>query len=57
MINKRHISDKYLITLRNKFDEYQEISESLTPNDEYESFVNVHMEAAAECIATKLIAK
>ena len=26
----------------------------LTPNDEYESFVNAQMEAAAECIPTKL---
>ena len=24
-----------------------------TPNDEYENFVNVHLEAAAECIPTK----
>ena len=41
--------------LRNKFDALQEISE--TPNDGYENFVNADMEAAAECIPTKLTAK
>ena len=46
-----------MITLRNKFDPLQEISETVTPNDEYENFVNVHMEAAAKCIPTKLNAK
>ena len=43
-----------MITLRNKVDTLQEISKALTPNDEYENFVNAHMEEAAECIATKL---
>ena len=57
MLNNRDISDKYTITLRNKFDGLQEISETVTPNDEYENFVNAHMEAAAECIPTKLRAK
>ena len=28
-----------------------------TPNDEYENFVNAHIEVAAECIPTKLRAK
>ena len=51
------ITDKYTLTLRNKFDEVQEISEVLTPNDEYENFVNAHLEAAAECIPTKQRAK
>ena len=37
---------------------FQEISETLTLiNDEYENFVNAHMEAAAECIPTKIRAK
>ena len=36
--NNRDISNKYTI------------SEKFTPNDEYENFVNTHMEAAAECI-------
>ena len=46
-----------MITLRNKFDALQEISETLTPNDKYENFVNAHMEAVAECILTKLRTK
>ena len=45
-----YISDKYTITLRNKFDALQEILETLTPNDEYENFLNARMEAAAEFI-------
>ena len=52
--NNRDIGDEYTITLRNKFDALQEISETLTPNDEYENFVNVHIEAAAKCLPTKL---
>ena len=52
----RDICDKYT-TLRNKFDALQEISETLTPNDEYKNFVNVHTEAAAECIPTELRVK
>ena len=27
--------------------------EKYTPNDEYENFVNAHLEATAECIPTK----
>ena len=46
-----------MITLRNKSNTLQEISETLTPNDKYENFINAHMEAAAECIPTKLRAK
>ena len=54
VLNNRDINNKYTITLRNKFDAPQEISKILTPNDEYENFVNAHMEATAECIPTKL---
>ena len=54
LLNNRDISNKYTVTLRNKFDALQEISETLIPNDEYENFVNAHMEAAAECILAKL---
>ena len=53
LLNNRDISDKYTLTLRNKFDALQEISETLTPNVEYENFVNAHIEAATECIPTK----
>ena len=43
-----------MITLRNKFDALQEISETSTPNNEYENFINAHIEAAAECIPSNL---
>ena len=39
-----------MVTVRNSL---QEISETHTPNDEYENFITTHMEAAAECILTK----
>ena len=42
-----------MLTQINKFNPLQEISETLTPNDEYENFVNTHIEVAAECISTK----
>ena len=57
MLNDRDINDKYTITLRNKFDAQQKISEIFTPNDEYENFVKAHVEVATECIPTKLRAK
>ena len=53
LLNNKDIRDKYTLTLRNKFDAFQEISETPTPNDEYENFVNVHLEAAAECLPTR----
>ena len=46
-----------MLALRNKFDALQEKSETLTPNDEYENFINAHLETAAECIPTKQRAK
>ena len=51
------IRNKYTLILINKFEALQEISEKPTPNDEYENFVNAHLEAAAECIPTKQRAK
>ena len=42
---------------RNKFDGLQEIPETPTVNDEYENFVNAHLEATAECVPTKQRAK
>ena len=56
LLKNRDISDKYTISLRNKFNALQ-ISEILTPNDVYENFVNTHMEVAAECLPTKLRTK
>ena len=57
LFNNRDIRDKYTLTLRNKFNELQKISETPTPNDEYENFVNAHLEVDAECIPTKQRAK
>ena len=57
LINSRDIRDRYTLTLSNKFQAHQEISETPTPNDEYNSFVNAHLEASAECITTKQRAK
>ena len=57
LFNNRDISDKFTLTLRNKFDALQKISETPTPNDKYENFVTAHIEAAAECILTKQRAK
>ena len=57
LLNSKDISDKYTITRRNKFNALQEISDTLIPNDEYENFVIAHIEAAAECIPTKLGAR
>ena len=51
------ISDKYTLTLRNKFNALQEISETSTLNDKYANFVNTHIEVATECIPTKQRAK
>ena len=48
MFNKRDISEKYTITVRNKFYALQEISKTLTPHNEYENFVNAFMEEAVE---------
>ena len=56
-LTNRDICNQYMITLRNKFNALQEISETPTPNDEYENFVNAHLELAAECIPTKLRVK
>ena len=57
LLNKRDIRDKYESTLRNKFYVLQEKIETHTPNDKYGTFVNAHLEAAAECIPTKQRAK
>ena len=42
LLNNKDISDKYSITQRNKIDAQQEISETISSNDEYENFVNAH---------------
>ena len=42
LLNNRDIRDKYTLALRNKFDAQQEQTETHTPNEEYENFVNAH---------------
>ena len=46
-----------MLTLRNKFNALQEISETPTSNDEYENFIDAYLEVTAECIPTKQRAK
>ena len=53
LLNNRDIRDKYAIVLRNKYDTLQKKTETHTRNEEYENFVNAHLEAAAEFIPTK----
>ena len=43
--------------MRNRFETLQEKTEKITPNDEYENFVNAHLEAAAKYIPTKIRTK
>ena len=53
LLNNRDIRDKYALELRHRFEALQEKAEIGTPNDEYENFVEAHLEAAAKCIPTK----
>ena len=53
LLNNRDIRDKYALELRNRFETIQEKTEKVTPNDEYENFVEVHLVAASKCIPTK----
>ena len=53
LLNNEDIRDKYVLALRNKFDALQKKTETRTPNDEYENFINAHLEAAAKYIPTK----
>ena len=53
LLNNRDIRDKYALELRNRFEALQEKTEKGTPNDEYENFVEAHLEAASKCIPTK----
>ena len=53
LLNNRDIRDKYVVEMRNTFETLQEKTEKGTPNDEYENFVNAHLEATEKCIPTK----
>ena len=44
LINIKDIKNKYVVALKNKFDALQEMTETHTPNDNYENFVNAHFE-------------
>ena len=57
LLNNKGIRDKHVVALRIKFDALQEKTDIHTPNDEYENFVNAHLEAAAKYIPTKLRTK
>ena len=57
LLNNKDVRDKYVLELRNRFETLQEKTEKSTPNDEYENFVNAHLEAAAKYIPTKLKTK
>ena len=57
LLNNRDIRDKYVLELKNRFETLQEKTEKSTPNDEYENFVNAHLEAAAKCIPTNTNAR
>ena len=47
LLNNRDMRDKYALELRNRFETLQEKTEKVTPNDEYENFVEAHLEAAS----------
>ena len=49
--------NQYMVTVINKFDTLQKPSERHTPNDKYENCVTAHLEAAVECLSSKLSAK
>ena len=54
LLNNRDIRDKYVLELRNRFEALQENTEKGTSNDEYENFVDVHIEAASKWIPKNL---
>ena len=54
LLNNKDIRDKYVLALRNKFDALQEKTDIHTLKDEYENFVDAHLEAAVKYISTKL---
>ena len=53
LLNNKDIRDIYVLELRNRFETLQEKEEKNTSNDEYENFVNAHLEVASKCIPTK----
>ena len=54
LLNNRDFQDKYVLELRNRFETLQEKTEKGPPNDEYENFVNAHLEAAPKVFQQNL---
>ena len=48
------IRDKYVLELRNRFETLQVKTEIGTPSDEYENFVNAHLEVTANVFQQNL---
>ena len=46
LLTNKDISSKYKVTVRKKFDTFQEISKTHSPNDKYKNFITAHMGAA-----------
>ena len=44
LLNNRDIIDKFVLELGNRFETLKEKTEKGPPNDEYENFVNAHLE-------------
>ena len=57
LLNNRDIRDKCVLEFRNRFETLQEKTEKGTPNDEYENFIEAHLEAASKWIPSKLRTK
>ena len=53
LLYNRDIKDKYILELRNRSKTLEEKTEKGTSNDEYENFINAHLEAAVNCFPTK----
>ena len=48
LLNNRDIRNKYVLELRNRFETLQEKTEKGTPKDEYDNFVEAHLEPATK---------
>ena len=53
LLNNRDIRDKYVYRTKKQIRDTTREGRKNTPNDEYENFVNAHLEAASKCIPTK----
>ena len=53
LLSNRDIKGKHALELRNKYDAIQEKTETHTPNEEYDNYVNAHLEVAVGFIPTK----